>query len=531
MDIKTLIYSPIRTLDDRCQSFDQSQIYLEEYMTRHFSRLINKLPDINLFERGIVNALEEYFLLKSIFDKENNNELINSSLCTNAFQTTLEKEFPFFDEATLEKEFPSFNETTLVKEFPIFNDTEYIEGVNEINGSFQKINKSDQQPYILFLDFDRNYSASLLEVASLLKRMNIKLLRLRYPYSRPSPFQKSPLEEIIPNCIYIDTIVFACTEILNTIDYEKQNIEEYLIEIATDPNELLTKEILNHFLNARIYRYGKLLKSVVQKVTSEYHINLIITADDTWPDSRSFALYAECPIVKFQDGILVKHYSMRQNFCDLWCVWSIIEFNYLVNSGIMPNKLAIFHTRRLDSTITSFSKQCQNKTNFTIIYASRPDSRDVSLCEKIYILRDLCYIAEKYPKITIINKIHPNENVDHIEHILSIAPANFNVIPRHVQFENVIVNADLVLAGVSLTLYEAVLAGIPAARITYGPRPNIDLFPCDVFPVVDSLNILEKICSNPIELREKYLNKQQGYVQKVLGDETQSIIEILGRYF
>ena len=506
--MKSFIYSPIRNLDDRCRSFDQAQICLEEYMTRYYARLIHRFPIFNLFERGIVNALEEYFLLNSIFSQQTTNDLINNSSCVNTFLTTLQKEFP------------------------LFNEAKYLGIINKTDISFRNIDNSDQRQYVLFLDFDRNYSASLSELASLLKQMNIELLRFRCSYSEPNSLQKSPLEDIIPNCIYMNNIIFShYNEFLNTTDSTKQKLEEYLIEISNDPEELLTKEILKHFLNARIYRYGRLRKTVVKKVTSEYNIKLIITADDTWPDSRSFALFANCPIVKFQDGILVKHYSLRQNFCDLWCVWSNVEFNYLVNAGIMPNKLAICRTRRLDSIKKPFSKICQNKTSVTIVYASRPDSRDVSLHEKIFILRDLCYIAKKYPDITIINKIHPNENVDHIDDILFIAPANFIIIPGHIQFKHVIVNADLVLAGVSLTLYEAAIVGVPAARVTYGPRPNIDLFPSDVFPVADSINVLETICSNPSEVKQKYLNRQQGYVQEVMGDENQSIMEILGRFF
>lgn len=486
-------YAPDRPFTSREKAFECAQKRLNDFIAGTYSILVYDIPLLDILRRNIIECAEDFFLAKTwseTIGSEGSIDVTESdriALNSRVLSQSLRRLFPEYDESHLTKAIPNIGQP-------------YKKGGSAI----------------VLLDYDRTYSASLQNVIRRLAGKSHSMMRIRYPYDLLDSMDESPIEGLIPDHIWVAALLENKQQHVNTrgikLAYEIAAFVAGQLKPKT-PNGYLTRTILTRIVQSRNHYYAVTLDVIADELFRRLRPRLLVTADDTWPQGRSVIRRANCPTVKFQDGLLVKHRGLEDTICNTWCIWSDIEKNYLLQSGVSDDVLVLCRSRSLVWKAIPEESRVDPSVAGTIVYASRPDSRDLSSQEKYAILRDLIDIAHKHPELKIVNKLHPSEENSHVGDIQRNSPENFSIVSGHIPFEAVIRDAALLIAGVSLTLYQSTGIGIPAAIITYGPRPNIGLFPHGIYPILDTPEELERACMAPKRIKQKYFKKQRDFIR------------------
>jgi len=493
-----VVYSSEKARGEKETLFDWVLHRVDCFMAAQFPLLLARIPWLQVFARNLVECLEDYYIFLSslcgwdAIESHGDTAAAASSEALAMLEPTFSRLFPGFSEGAL-LDYPSSS------------------------GGLPRRKKIDIP--ILFLDVDRTYSASLVNIARRFTADNLPLCRLRLPYDSGDAMEASPLEEVIPEHAWAASVLkideahaerFRCS------------LTETLAALRSDPLECrcdndFVLAVLERLSVSCQYRRAALFDALRVGMTGSLRARALITADDTWPRQRSVVRRAACPTIKFQDGLLVRHHVVERTLCDLWCVWSQLETRYLVARGLDEQHLLLWRSRVLDSVETGRARHAiAEPGSRRVVYASRPASRDLSTQENEYVLRDLLRLVMEEQNIVLANKMHPSEQDTHFADFPKPFPRGFSVIPGFVSFQDAISDCSLLISGVSLTLYEAPLLGVPAARIVYGPRPNLPMFPDGVYPVVDSYGGLRRLCSAPADLLRMLLERQRDFLRQVL---------------
>lgn len=307
----------------------------------------------------------------------------------------------------------------------------------------------------------------------------------------------------------------------------------YNIILTDYDKKFLTKLIIKVILDY-LSIYNKLL-------ANKEKISLIIAHADNHPSPIYWIIAAKIvkiPTLMLQHGLDCEPYFLEDAYSDYIAVWgNSRKERYELNSRVLPKEIRIIGNPNYDKLSLGSSEYRLNNDNLVIGYIGRPHGieksyfsfRDSKLGNKI--VHDLNIVAEKYPHLKIVCKLHPYDDKSQYKDM----ELNDNIMFSEDNIEEFLQKVDIVFSEDSTSAVESLIHGKPLFLLNYeNTTPIVDLLKYNAGIQISNTKELEsnveKLIENKIDFN-KFNNGQKNliddYLYQLDGKSTNRVLDFI----